>query len=332
MDAYSAKHWFVIGHDWAVEQLTRAMNRGRERHAYLLSGTPSIGKTTFAKSIAMALNCLAEAEKPCGECRNCQLILRGSHPDISYVEADRVGGTLKIDQIRELQRTLALRPYEAKRRVAIIRRFHEAHPAAANALLKTLEEPPGEAVIILACDDLGMLLPTIKSRCQILPLHPVPLQTVFDTLTEHFEVNEEDAKLLTHLSGGRLGWAIRALDDESLITQRDEYIQLLEDLLQHPRRNRFTAVESLTKNKNTLEEVLRYWQTYWRDALLVANDNAQWIVNVDREDFLRDLAKRFSVEDFQKALAATSRTLNYLKRNVNTRLAVEAMTLDYPFI
>jgi len=134
--------WGVIGHEWAVEHLTLALNSGRTRHAYLLSGVPNVGKTTFAFALARALNCLADEGRPCGLCRACTLIQKGTYPDIHLLEAENVGGTLKIDQIRALQAKLNIRPYEARYRVAILPRFQEANAASANALLKTLEEPP----------------------------------------------------------------------------------------------------------------------------------------------------------------------------------------------
>lgn len=328
---YEAANWQVIGHGWAVEQLTLAMNLGRMRHAYLFTGTPSIGKTTLARALAMAVNCLAESGRPCGQCRPCTLIAKDGHPDVVVVEAERVGGTLKIEQVRELQHVLALRPYEGRYRVAILRRFHEAHVAAANALLKTLEEPPPNVILILTADDAHLLLPTIVSRCQQLPLKPLRLHEVQDALERYWQVSKDDARLLAHLSGGRIGWAIRVLQDDQLFAERQAQIDLLEGLLGRNRAGRFAEVEGLTKDKSTLLELLQVWLTYWRDALLLAQGNDAWLTNIDREEQLRGLVKALPVGAFQKALRATRRTLDYLGRNVNSRLALETMLLDYPY-
>lgn len=193
----------VIGHDWAVAQLQRAFNNGRVRHAFLLQGPASIGKTTLARSMAMALNCTNEP-KPCGECRACRLITSDGHPDIAIVEADQVGGTLKINQIRELQRTLALRPYEGRYRVAILRRFQEAQAAAQNAILKTLEEPARNVVLILTAEEPSAILPTIHSRCQIFNLRPLSIAHTIDALERSWGLEHDKASILAHLSGGEL--------------------------------------------------------------------------------------------------------------------------------
>ncbi|KAB2903474.1 MAG: DNA polymerase III subunit delta' [Anaerolineae bacterium] len=329
---YSADKWPILGHDWAVDLLTTAFNGGRTRHAYLLTGPVSIGKTTFARAMAMAFNCTAEKDRPCGVCRACTLIEKGGHPDITLIEADRVGGTMKIDQIREMQHILALRPYEARYRVAILRRFHEANAAAQNALLKTLEEPPASVKLILTANDASLLLPTIRSRCQPLPLKPLKIDMVKDALEKFWDASAEQADLLAHLSGGRIGWAIRAVQDDSTLALREESIDLLEALISSPRRVRFEQAEALAKDKDKLYEVLHLWQAYWRDMFLLVNGNSAWMSNIDRQSFMAELKTKFPPETFQRALTATRRTMNYIARNVNTRLAVETMLLDYPFI
>src|SRR5258706_9595433 len=157
-------NWPVIGHQWAVAHLARSLTHDRIRHAYLISGPAGVGKTTFAKAFAMTVNCLNDENRPCGVCRACTLIARDSHADVQIIQS--AGNTLKIEQIREMQHALSLRPVEARNRGVILRRFHDASPQAMDALLKTLQEPAPYVILLLTADTSDSLLATIRSRCQ----------------------------------------------------------------------------------------------------------------------------------------------------------------------
>jgi DNA polymerase-3 subunit delta' len=323
----SAQHWPVIGHEWAVDQLDRALRHGRMRHAYLFTGPAQIGKMTLARAFAAALNCTGD-QPPCGHCRACTLIAKDAHPDVTIVESD--GGTLKIDQIRALQQMLALRPYEARYRVAILRRFHEARPTAQDALLKTLEEPSPNTVLILTANAADGLLPTIISRCQPLHLRPLPVETVRAALEQGWDAPPETAQTLAQISGGRIGWAIRALHNPDELDQRSATLDLLETLLSGNRRARFALIDRLSLDKPALIDMLDVWQGYWRDTLLIASGSRAPVTNYDHLDAITQLAQQIGTDTAQQALEATRRTLSYLDKNTNTRLALEVLTLDYP--
>ncbi|MBN1679726.1 MAG: DNA polymerase III subunit delta' [Anaerolineae bacterium] len=320
--------WPVIGHEWAISHLERAIRHDRMRHAYLITGPDQIGKTTLARTFASALNCTGDSP-PCGECRACKLIAKNSHPDVTIVEGEN-SGTLKIEQVRTLQQTLALRPYEVHYRVAILRQFHNANPAAANALLKTLEEPPSRVVLILTARSSDTLLPTIVSRCQPIHLRPLPIETVREALEWHWNADQVQAKTLAQLSGGRIGWAIRAIENPGELEQRDEALDVLEKLLLGKRLDRFAIAEKLATDKPALITLLEVWMSYWRDVTLVANGSRAPITNYDRLAGIQDLAKLAGAERAEHALHATGNTLGSLGRNVNTRLALEVLMLDYP--
>ena len=325
--------WPVYGHDWAVDHLRKSMSHGRARHAYLITGTESIGKLTLARAFAMTLNCTNadEANRPCGECRACLRILSGNHPDVTYAEHDATTGALKIEEIRRVTSMLALKPFEARHRIAIFPNFDRAQDRAQDALLKTLEEPPPNAVLILLAESTDTLLSTITSRSQVIPLRPIPAESVYAILTERYHVEPDHANLLAHLSAGRPGWAIRAVEDPAMLDQRTDALNLLEDILSRNRAGRFDLADGLSKDRLSIRPLLELWQTYWRDVLLLVTNSGLTPANGDRLASLERLARELETEQALAAMQATRDTLeNITSTNVNARLALEVMFLDYP--
>jgi DNA polymerase-3 subunit delta' len=322
--------WGIAGHEWAVGFLRRAVESGSVSHAYLFTGPPGVGKTALARALAAALLCQGEGTTPCGACRACRLVASGNHPDLHVVESERVGASLKIEQVRDLQRQLVLTPVEACWRVAILRRFEEATTSAANALLKTLEEPPSYVVLVVLAEDADQLLPTIVSRCQQVPLRPLPVAQVAQALVERWDAEPQQAELLAHLSGGRLGWAVRMLEDDAALQRRAQRLDDLDGLLTAPAVERFRYAERLARDPVATQETLDLWSGWWRDVLLMAAEAEAPLTNVDREDTLRDHARRFGVERSTTMIAALRSTAHRLKRNANPRLTLEVLMLDLP--
>jgi DNA polymerase-3 subunit delta' len=321
--------WGIVGHAWAVKLLRQAVEAGSVSHAYLFTGLPGVGKMTLARALAAALLCQGE-DAPCGDCRGCRLVASGNHPDLHVIESERPGESLKIDQVRDLQRQLSLTPLEGRWRVAVLRRFEEATTSAANALLKTLEEPPSYVVLAVLARDADTLLPTIVSRCQQVSLRPLPAARVERALVERWGAEPEQAKLLAHLSGGRLGWAVRTLEDSAGLQRRAQRLDELGELLNAPTTARFRYANRLARDPVATQETLNLWLGWWRDVLLLAAEADAPLTNVDRQNALHDHARRYGVARSTAMVKALRNSADHLKRNANPRLTLEVLMLDLP--
>ncbi|MEL6268744.1 MAG: DNA polymerase III subunit [Chloroflexota bacterium] len=327
-------NWTLRGHDWAVNHLRKGIANGRTRHAYLFAGIDGVGKRTLAYNFAMALNA-PHPHEPGNidyDSRAAKRTMSGNHPDIVLSFLDEKTGALKIEQVREVSSKLALRPFEAKYRIAILDDFQNARPQAQDALLKTLEEPAETSLLLLMASGTEGILSTITSRCQIINLRPVPVDMVRRTLEQEHHVPPPDADLIARVSGGRIGWAIAACEPDSpILRARDEALALLEQVLTQTRIGRFDVADKLGRDKLGVLPILELWMTYWRDVLMVANGVVFDITNVDRQENIRDVAALAGSDGAESALKATRNTLGTLRTtNTNARLALEVMLLDYP--
>lgn len=326
-------NWNLLGHEWAVDMLKQHLVRGTARHAYLFSGPPGLGRRTLALRFAQALNCpqpLAPAE-PCGTCRDCRQTEAGQHPDLSIVQAESEGGTLKVEWVREVRKALALKPYQAKYRAALFLRFQEANDSASNALLKTLEEAPAHAVLILTADAPEQLLPTIVSRCEVLRLRPLKIEDVQREL-ERRGVESSEARLIAHVSGGRPGYALRLAKDKAALESRQARLDDLHRLLSASRVEKFDYAEKLARDKESMRQALLVWLSYWRDVLLRASGASAPIANIDREQEIAALSSQLQLPGARKLVQAMELSLERLERNVNPRLLAEVALLDLPHV
>ena len=326
------ENWGILGHEWAVELLQGHLANDRSRHAYLITGPQGVGRRSLALRMTQALNCPQPLSPgiPCQQCATCQRIERMQHPDLNIVQAEDIGGTLKVDQIRELIRGLSLAPYEARHKIALLLRFEEANPSAANALLKTLEDPPPQVKLFLTAQDAEALLPTIVSRCELIHLRPLSLDKVRQGLQSLWDLPPDQAQLLAHLSNGRPGYALRLHQNPELLEQRETVLNDHLFLLTASRVERFNYAENLIKDKAILYQALGTWVTLWRDVMLHVSGSSAPMTNFDRQQDIEKISSQVDLHTAQAMLNTLKSTQTRLNLYTNIRLTTEVLMLDLP--
>jgi DNA polymerase-3 subunit delta' len=349
----------VIGNAAAAGFLRAVLLSGRTSHAYILTGPAQVGKRTLARAFAAGLVCqnappavaVPPAESgaavstmlprtlnldvpaappvrdlPCGRCRACALVARDSHPDVRFVGLEPGRRSILIEQVRQLEHDAGLRPYEGTRKAFIVVDAELLTDAAANALLKTLEEPPDDTVLVLTAADASQVLPTIASRCQEVPLRPVPTEEIAQGLVAR-GVEPARAQFLARLAGGRPGWALAAVQDETRLATRQALVEQLEQLLAAPPVARLPAAAGFG-DLEAVRLALDTWLGWWRDALLVRQGCDDLVASVDRLAQLRRLAPPAAA--CVRAIQRMRQAREQVDANANLRLAVEALLLDLP--
>jgi len=325
--------WTVIGQDRVVSLLQRSLEQGSVAHAYLVIGPPHVGKMTLALNLAQALNCEA-SDPPCGLCDACQKIASGKHADVQIIGLDSGSSAeISIDQIRQMQHSSNLPPFEGRYKIFIIDRAELLSTEAANCLLKTLEEPVGGVVFILLTTSGEVLPATVVSRCQKLELPPLPTSQVEVALSQRWGVEQQRARLLARLCHGCLGWAILASSDERLLKLRAERLEGLLNILSGDYEARFNYVTQLvawfSQSRELVREILDLWLDWWRDLLLVKLSSSG-ITNIDHEAMLVNMAQGYRLAQIRAVIGGIQATGEQLRQNANPRLVFEVLMLNIP--
>lgn len=312
----------IVGHDRNVEVLQRTLRNGKTAHSYLFEGVVGCGRRKTALTLIQALFCTTSTNDACGTCPSCRKVDGGNHPDIQLIAPLPDKRDISIDQLRELQYSLSLRPYEAPRKACIIDPAERMSIAAANSLLKTLEEPPGNALIILLTENAGMLLSTVRSRCQLFRFAPLSPEHVISLLVRS-GMPSEAATLVAPMANGSLQRA-RELDDETLTQRREAVLSRVNKLSLNQIATVFDAVEELGGNRDTTIELLDLLLSFFRDAVHLGSGNPD-IVNTPVRSSIETIAGRYHLHRNLELLERIYETRKAVQRNANPKLALDQL-------
>ena len=314
----------IIGHERVVEIFRRSIRSGKTSHAYIFEGPAGCGRRKTALSLIQALFCSQVDDDACGVCPSCRKVAGNNHGDIHFIEPLPEKRDISIAQLRDLQRELALRPYEAPRKACIMEPADRMNLNSANSFLKTLEEPPGNALIILLTENADMLLPTIRSRCQLVRFAPLSSESVM-LLLKRNGMDDAAASLLSQLANGSMQRAAE-LDGDALAQRHEAVIKHLATLSLDRIATVFTASEELGGNRDETLELLDILLSFARDMIHLASGCSD-IINTTIRPTLEGLVSRLNLERTLQLAEDILETRRSVQRNANVKLA-----LDHLFI
>lgn len=316
----------IVGHKQSVKILLRSLSSGRVAHAILLAGPEGVGKETAALSFARALLCSSPADgDACGLCRECRQVSSGNHPDFYIVEP--AGSSIKIEQIRDIQRKVPYLAYQGGRKIFLIRQAEAMTAEAANCMLKTLEEPPRDTVFILVSDRPQALLPTILSRCQQIYFKSMTVKELIQGLVALEGVAEEEARLYASLAGGSMGRAL-SYASGALLADRDGANALAQALRDCSLPEAMNMAEKASESKVKALFTLDTLACWYRDLLVYreAGDTG-CLFNSDQVGLIKTEAGRYKTTIILEIIEEIELTKRKIEINANTRMALEALFL-----
>ena len=322
----------IIGQEIVVSHLQNALRTGGVSHAYILNGAKGSGRHMIARSFSAALLCENPRQEgdriePCGECLSCIQVEAGSNPDLITLEREKEN-SIGVGDIRKMRADVRVKPYSAAHKIYIIPDAEKMTPAAQNALLKTLEEPPAYAVLLLLADGTSAFLPTIMSRCVTLPLRPVAEKAVEDCLMERFGAKEDRARLCARFSGGSIGRAALLLENDNFAALREKTILLLHKI----EKTDAAELASFAKeaaSENETQDLIDLILTWNRDLLVCKSTHStENLIFTDEVQYIIEAAQNTSWQGLQAAAEAVFRARRRLSSNVNAELTMQMMLLE----
>ena len=318
----------ILGHGQIKEHFQNAAAIGKVSHAYILSGEAGMGKKTLANAFAMTLLCEEEGKEPCMHCHACKQVLSGNHPDLIYVTHEKPA-SMGVDDIREqINDTIMVRPYSSQYKIYIVDEAQKMTVQAQNALLKTIEEPPAYAVIMLLTTNPDAFLQTILSRCVQLKLKPLKDSVVKGYLEDKLQVKDVQAEIYSAFARGNLGKAIHLAQSEDFKMMYEEILRLLKEIKDMDISQLLDVIRKLKDDNTDIKECLDFMQMWYRDILMYkTTKDLNLLIFKDEFSAVKKAASLSSYEGLERILEAIDKARVRLDANVNMELVMELLLL-----
>ncbi|MEQ2679549.1 DNA polymerase III subunit delta' [Enterocloster citroniae] len=318
----------ILGHEQIKDHFRNAVQTGKVSHAYILSGEAGMGRKSLANAFALNLLCEKGLPDPCMQCHACKQVLAGSHPDLIYVTHEKPA-SIGVDDIREqINDTILVRPYSSYYKIYIVDEAEKMTVQAQNALLKTIEEPPSYAVILLLTTNPDAFLPTILSRCVQLKLKPLKDVVVKEYLIQSLGVEESQAEIYAAFARGNLGKAIHLAESEDFKLMYDEILHMLKHLKEADISELLDYIHKLREENLDIYSCLDFMQMWYRDVLMYkTTKDINLLIFKDEFSTIKSMSTVSGYEGLERILEAIDKARIRLDANVNTELVMELMLL-----
>ncbi len=318
----------IVGHEQIIEHLQNAIEADKVSHAYILNGPDKAGKMMIAKAFAQTLQCEKGGIEPCMECHSCKQAMSGNQPDIIYVSHEKPN-TISVDDIRtQINNDIVVKPYSSKRKIYIVDEAEKMNQQAQNALLKTIEEPPAYAVLLLLTTNADTFLPTILSRCVRLNLKAVRDEEIKDFLMKKHQLPDYQADVCVAFAQGNVGKAIQLASSDSFNELKTAALQLLKRLDDIELYEMTEAVKQISEYKLEINDYFDLMMIWYRDILYFkATNDVNRLVFKDEVYDIKKQAAKSSYQGIETIIEALEKAKLRLNANVNFDLVIELLLL-----
>jgi DNA polymerase-3 subunit delta' len=317
----------IIGYESIINHLRNAIQAGKVSHAYIFHGEEGMGKKMLAAIFAKTLQCMEHSIDPCNKCTSCMQAVTGNHPDIIQVTHEK--SSIGVDDIRlQVNGDIQIKPYSGRYKIYIIDSADKMTEQAQNALLKTIEEPPQYAVILLLVNNINGILPTILSRCVVLDLKPVDKQVIKEFLMEKHQIPEYLAEVAAGFSGGNVGKAIKYASSEDFERKKEDILHILRYIDEMELQEVIAGLKTISENKTSIDDYIDFMILWYRDVLMLKATNDPNLLLYKKEfQFIKKQANLRSYTELDNIIKAMEKAKLRLKANVNFDITIELMLL-----